>query len=149
MSLLALFSHWLLTSGLGLLQLTDVQWEPVINRTPTTPSAVQASPYLSTASLKDYPARPTLITLSNLHDGSNGLHNIAVTFSNNFAQHSPIDIHIHTPVAMQGDSSSGAVRARCLAKGHLATQLGGAGDRSPTFLVPANPLYLLSHITPR
>ena len=45
-------------------------------------------------------------------------------------------------------SSSGAVRVRRLARGHLDTHLGGAGDRTSTLRLPADPLYLLSPMPP-
>ena len=68
------------------------------------------------------------------------------------------------------DSTSGAVRMRCLAQGHLDTRTGNLSGNQPTFpvtsqpsrlpanlpgyqptfrLPAANPLYLLSHMTRR
>ena len=41
-------------------------------------------------------------------------------------------------------SSSGAVKVRCLAQGHLDNRLGGAGNELATLRSPANPLYPLS-----
>ena len=41
-------------------------------------------------------------------------------------------------------SSSGAVRVKCLAQGHINTQLGGAGDRTSNLSVTRQMLYLLS-----
>jgi hypothetical protein len=41
-------------------------------------------------------------------------------------------------------SSSGAVRVKCLAQGHVNTQLGGAGDRTSNLSVTRQLLYLLS-----
>ena len=45
-------------------------------------------------------------------------------------------------------SSSGTVRVRCLAQGHLDTPLVGAGIEPATFWLPVNILYLLSHMPP-
>ena len=41
-------------------------------------------------------------------------------------------------------SSSGAVRVKCLAEGHINTQLGGARDRTSSLSVTRQLLYLLS-----
>ena len=40
---------------------------------------------------------------------------------------------------MQGDSSSGAVRVRCLAQGHLNTHLGGSRDQTCNLPVASQP----------
>ena len=41
-------------------------------------------------------------------------------------------------------SSSGAVMVKCLAQGHINTQLGGAGDRTSNLSVPRQLVYLQS-----
>ena len=65
----------------------------------------------------------------------------------NTASQSPIQAHIHTPTAVTQDGSSGAVRVRRLAQGHLHTLARrGPGIEPATFRLPANPLNLLSHM---
>ena len=46
----------------------------------------------------------------------------------NIASHSPLTHRRRSQPCKATASSSGAVRVRCLAQGHLNTQLGGAGD---------------------
>ena len=50
----------------------------------------------------------------------------------NIASHSPIHSHIHTPMAMSTmqPARQEQVRVRCLAHGHLDTQLGGSPEGS-------------------
>ena len=55
--------------------------------------------------------------------------------------------HSHTAGGVNQATAnlSGAVRVRCLAQGHLDTQLGGAGDPTSKFLVqpPISTLYCI------
>ena len=67
---------------------------------------------------------------------------------------SNIHPHISTPTAVStthGNNSSGAVRVRRLAQGHLNTPLGEAGDRTSNLRVTSQPALpgmwlLLSHM---
>ena len=61
----------------------------------------------------------------------------------NIAWHSSIYTHIHTQTSestIQGNSQlNGAVRVRCLAQGHLDTQVRGARDWTSNLLVSSRP----------
>ena len=64
------------------------------------------------------------------------LYNIAITFIRS-CTHSHTDGGVSHAKATA--SSSGEVRARCIAQGHLDTQLGGAGDLTNYLPVTSQP----------
>ena len=57
----------------------------------------------------------------------------------NIAYHSPIHAHIHIQPCKATASSSGAVKLRCLAQGHLDTQEEPGIELAP-LRFPVNPL---------
>ena len=57
----------------------------------------------------------------------------------NFASHSPVHAHIHTPTAEESATQGDSQLFWLLAQGHLDTPLGGAGDRTSNLTVTGQP----------